>query len=365
MRNTYEFEQIKDEARALPAISPQGKDLFRKAMPEILRLVNEKFQLQSRFEIKTPDPEAMNFVQDAHSHLADLLLGIYENSLFENLADEFLWYISVFTSRGFKRDYFEKMLEGWIFAIHALIKPPESEELTRPLHFIVRRRTVFFEAGREDKPAVTPEQERLLSLLLAKKRSEAWEFVRSFFKKEPTVERVYFDLLIPVLIRLGELWERNEISVADEHAATAIIRFILSKFHALFPAVKPVPHRALVSCVPGEEHDMGAEILADYLEIKGWTVYFIGHSTPEEDILKSVLDLKPDVVFFSMAQISRTPQAKRVIQKVKAALPGAKVILGGRGAVAAKKALQDVCDAVVDSIVSGYETAAELAEKNA
>jgi len=214
MKDISDFERIKNESRALPVISAQAKDLFRKAMPEILRLVNEKFQLQSQFEVKAPEPEAMNFIQDAHRHLADLLLGIYENNLFEKLVDEFLWYVSVFTSRGFKKDYFEKMLEGWIFAIHALIKPPESGELTRPLNWIVRRLPVFIEAGGEEKPAITAEQERLLSLLLDKKRSETWEFVRSFFEKEPSVERVYFDLLIPVLIRVGKLWEINEIGVA-------------------------------------------------------------------------------------------------------------------------------------------------------
>lgn len=256
MGNTFEFERIKDESRDLPEISAQAKDLFRRAMPEILRLVNEKFQLQSQLEVKTPDPEAMNFIQDAHRHLADLLLGIYETGLFEKLADEFLWYIKVFISRGFKRDYFEKMLEGWIFAIHALIKPPESGELTWPLNWLVRRLSAFFEVSREEKAALTTEQERLLSLLLEKKRSETWEFVLSSFEKEPNVKRVYFDLLTPVLIRLGELWEQNEIGVADEHAATAIIRHILSRLQSLMPAAKPAPYRALVSCVPGEEHDI-------------------------------------------------------------------------------------------------------------
>jgi len=365
MSKTSEFERIKDEARALPAISPQAKELFWKAMPEILRLVNEKFQLQSRFGVQASDPEALNFIQDAHTHLADLLLAVYESTLFEKLIDEFIWYISVFGSRDFERDYFEKMLEGWIFAIHALIKPPESGELTRPLQWIDRRLSVLFEAGKEEKPSITPQQESLLSLLLEKKRSEAWEFVWSFFQKELTLERVYIDLLTPVLIRLGELWEKNEINVADEHAATAIIRNTLSKLAALVPAARPVPYRAFVSCVPGEEHDLGAEILADYLEMKGWAVYFIGHSTPEEDILKSVLDLKPDIVFFSVAQISRMPAAKSIIQKVKAVLPGAKIILGGRGAVAAKKALEGFCDAVVDSILQGYNAAAGLAGQDA
>jgi methanogenic corrinoid protein MtbC1 len=360
MKDISEFEQIKHESKALPVISAQAKDLFHKAMPEILRLVNEKFRLQSQFEMEALDPEAMNFIQDAHRHLADLLLGIYENSLFEKLADEFRWYVSVFTSRGFKKDYFEKMLEAWIFAIHALIKPPESGELTRPLNWIVRRLPVFFESSKEEKPALTAEQERLLSLLLEKKRSKTWEFVQSFVEKEPSMERVYFDLLIPVLIRVGKLWERNEIGVADEHAATAIIRDLLSKIQSLRPPEKPVPYKALVSCVPGEEHDIGAEILADYLEIKGWTVYFIGHSTPEEDILKSLLELKPDVVFFSMTQISRINEARRIIQRVKEMLPEAKTILGGRGAIAARKALDDICDAVVGSILDGYKAAVEM-----
>jgi hypothetical protein len=63
VKDISKFEWIKNESRALPVISAQAKDLFRKAMPEILSLVNEKFHLQSQFEVKTPDPEAM-IIQD-------------------------------------------------------------------------------------------------------------------------------------------------------------------------------------------------------------------------------------------------------------------------------------------------------------
>ena len=58
------MKRIKDESRALTGISAQAKDLFRKSLPDILSLVNEKIQLQSRFEGKIHDTDAMSFIQD-------------------------------------------------------------------------------------------------------------------------------------------------------------------------------------------------------------------------------------------------------------------------------------------------------------
>lgn len=365
MENDSKLGLLKKEAAALPELSPQAKDLFRKALPELLRLVNEKFELEEQYKESSLDTSALVFIQDAHKHLADLLAGIYENNMTENLVDEFRWYVSVFASRDFRQDYFVKMIEGWIFAIHALIKPPESGELTYSLNWIARRLPVFLEVVTSGFPTGTPEQEGLLSLLLQKKRSEAWEFVYSLYKKESSVEHIYFEVLIPVLNRIGQLWEKNEISVTDEHAAAAIIRHILSRLQSVSPAGKPVPYKAFVSGVPGEEHELGAEILADYLEIKGFTVYFIGHSAPEGDILKSVLALRPDAVFLSVTMISRLSEARQVIRKIKAALPEIKIIVGGRAAMTARKILRSEADAVVDSIAEGYQAALKLIGKNA
>lgn len=365
MENDSKLGLLKEEATTLPEISPQAKDLFRRALPELLRLVDEKFELESQYKESSLDTPALDFIQDAHEHLADLLAGIYENNLTENLVDEFRWYVSVFASRGFSQDYFVKLLEGWIFAIHALVKPPESGELTSPLNWIARRLPIFLEAATAGVPTGISEQEGLLSLLLQKKRSEAWELVYSLYKKESSVDHIYFEVLIPVLNRIGQLWEKNEISVTDEHAAAAIIRHILSRLQSVSPGGKPVPYKAFVSSVPGEEHELGAEILADYLEIKGWTVYFIGHSAPEEDILKSVLALKPDGVFLSVTMISRLSEARQVIRKIRTALPETKIIMGGRAAMTARKVLESEADAVVDSIAQGYQAALKLVEKNA
>lgn len=37
------------------------------------------------------------------------------------------------------------------------------------------------------------------------------------------------DLLTPAMQHIGYLWENNQITVADEHLATAICDFVLSK----------------------------------------------------------------------------------------------------------------------------------------
>ncbi|MCL6646582.1 MAG: metalloregulator ArsR/SmtB family transcription factor, partial [Dehalococcoidia bacterium] len=79
-------------------------------------------------------------------------------------------------------------------------------------------------------------------------------------------ETLYLCVFRPVLARIGELWEHHGLSIAAEHAATAIT---LRMMHRLQIARDPHPnlrtgypqpgrYRALVACAPGEQHMVGA-----------------------------------------------------------------------------------------------------------
>ncbi|WP_254434125.1 B12-binding domain-containing protein [Halobacillus sp. Marseille-Q1614] len=64
----------------------------------------------------------------------------------------------------------------------------------------------------------------------------ALEYIEGLFSKYPRLY-LYEDIITPAMYHVGELWEKNEISVADEHLATAICDFVLSRLDAKAPDI--------------------------------------------------------------------------------------------------------------------------------
>src|SRR3954463_10067467 len=82
------------------------------------------------------------------------------------------------------------------------------------------------------------------------------------------VREIYLDVLQPTLYEIGRLWSHAEISVAQEHLATAATQSAMARLaEGLAGGRRPVrPGVALVACVSDELHAVGGRMVADFLE---------------------------------------------------------------------------------------------------
>lgn len=99
---------------------------------------------------------------------------------------------------------------------------------------------------------------------------------------------------------MGELWERGQLSIAAEHAATAFTQRIMSR---LVPRLQPLhqgsPGMVVVGCVAGEHHALGARMVADLFQSSGWSVRYLGADLPIQELLDFVRAERPDIVALS------------------------------------------------------------------
>jgi methanogenic corrinoid protein MtbC1 len=123
--------------------------------------------------------------------------------------------------------------------------------------------------------------------------------------------------------------------------------------------------RALVGCVPGEQHDIGALMTSLYLEAKGWDVVYLGRSTPESDLLETVERERPAVCIFSITLIARLPAARDLFIRVRDKSPESRIIAGGHAAEIAEETLAPYLDAVVGGIREAHDVALKLVRGNA
>jgi methanogenic corrinoid protein MtbC1 len=132
-----------------------------------------------------------------------------------------------------------------------------------------------------------------------------------------TVPEVQLDIVQPAQREIGRLWEENRISVAQEHLATSISQVVLSHLYPRLPRKRSNGMTAVVACVEGELHDMGGRIGADFLEMAGFDVRFLGANVKERDLLEVVGDAGADLVGLSGTMSFHVPALISAIENLR------------------------------------------------
>ena len=143
-----------------------------------------------------------------------------------------------------------------------------------------------------------------LSALLAGRRSECHDIVQKLLAAPIDIKELYDKLFQRSMYRVGELWENNRITVANEHLATSITESLLNLAYPSIFATERIGKKAVISCSANEFHQVGGKMVADILELNGWDGYFLGANTPPEDILQYLQEVKPDLVGLSLSILS-------------------------------------------------------------
>ncbi|MFF9687221.1 B12-binding domain-containing protein [Streptomyces sp. NPDC014623] len=142
------------------------------------------------------------------------------------------------------------------------------------------------------------------------------------------VETALLDVIAPVQERVGTEWAANRLSVAQEHAASAIAERVIAAL-AHHPAGRTTPRlgRVTVACVDQEWHVLPARLLAEVLALRGWQVDFLGAQVPTPHLIEHLHTNGADVVALSSSVPTRLPAAHAAITAVQAA--GVPVLAGG------------------------------------
>ncbi|MFJ8941481.1 B12-binding domain-containing protein [Streptomyces sp. NPDC102365] len=168
-------------------------------------------------------------------------------------------------------------------------------------------------------------------------------------------ERVLLELIAPTQERVGVAWAANDITVAQEHAATAISeRCVAAVADATAPALaRPGTGtfvgtrkgrgggerrgggrgegsgagRVLVSCVVGEWHSLPARLVGEVLRLRGWRVDYLGAQVPTEHLVEHARRTRAQAVLLSSSIPTLLPGAHNAISSCQGA--GIPVLAGG------------------------------------
>lgn len=144
-------------------------------------------------------------------------------------------------------------------------------------------------------------QQRLLHALLAYQEDGAEAVLAHAFALY-SIEQVGEEVIMPVLVEIGDRWHRGLLSVTREHYAT---NYLIQRLAALLRTVPNATNTPLiwVGCAPGEQHEIGAMLLSIYLRRVGYTVRYLGQDLPGEDLVAETKLVKPELLLFSATTV--------------------------------------------------------------
>ncbi|MBB4825426.1 methanogenic corrinoid protein MtbC1 [Sporosarcina luteola] len=171
---------------------------------------------------------------------------------------------------------------------------------------------------------------KLANLLLRGEEQLAISYIHSVLIENDRLT-LYEDFLTPAMTYIGQLWERNEITVADEHLATAICDFIISDFE-FRSSMSEEGNRKKVMLfgVEGEEHYIGLKMAAAVFQEFGWSVRYLGPNLPLRHAETAANAWQPDVIAMSAALSYRLPMLKQSVQVLAHTTGQPTLLIGGR-----------------------------------
>lgn len=173
---------------------------------------------------------------------------------------------------------------------------------------------------------------------------------------------IYLEVLTPSQIRLGEMWHEGRINVAQEHLATTITMDVMDYLRQEMASRAGLGVRAVVTPVEGDQHTIGARMIADFLAMDGWEVFFLGNGTPGKDLAKFVRQRNADLVALSSTLpefLSNAAIAAEAIREANS--PPPKILLGGKALDWTTQGAEELgCDATASNVLEAVAESRRL-----
>jgi MerR family transcriptional regulator, light-induced transcriptional regulator len=143
-------------------------------------------------------------------------------------------------------------------------------------------------------------------------------------------EDACMELLVPMLVDVGERWHAGTLSVAEEHFVSSFVRTRLSALMAVYSHDGGGP-LVFAGAVAGELHELGVLMLAVFLLRQGYQVRYLGPNLPADSLRGPIERLRPAALLLSCHAREGLPELLAVAALLDSMAPPRPVLIyGGR-----------------------------------
>jgi methanogenic corrinoid protein MtbC1 len=177
-----------------------------------------------------------------------------------------------------------------------------------------------------EPPAPSETRVALLAALVDGDLGGAYDIASELLAEGVGFESLLGDVLAPVQSELGRRWVDGDLTVADEHAATATAEGLVA---LLVGTIAPTGGQPVVVTSPsGDAHSLPGRVVAATFAVRGLRAVFLGASVPATDLAEYLEHQEPAALALSVSMPSALlPAADAVAVAHALAIP---VVVGGR-----------------------------------
>jgi len=177
--------------------------------------------------------------------------------------------------------------------------------------------------------------------------------IREALEARLSAAQIDEEIIAPALWLIGELWQRQEITVAEEHIATEIsLRVLALQREAARLAAQRPGHRVMLAAPSGEHHVVALRMVHNLLREAGYDALMIGADVPAKALALAARRHRPDVICLSATMAGGSDQLLLTMDEVQLWCPATAYIIGGRGVTSRVQAGAGiaVCERVSDVV---------------
>lgn len=124
-------------------------------------------------------------------------------------------------------------------------------------------------------------------------------------------------LVWPTMEKLQAVYREDRISITALNMATRLNRLITDQLTTRLERKAAIGKTVLILCGDDEPEELGGQICADLFEAEGWTVRFAGGGVPNDEVLKLIGEVRPNLLVLFGTLPSGMPAARKLIDYLR------------------------------------------------
>lgn len=167
-------------------------------------------------------------------------------------------------------------------------------------------------------------------------------------------------VVVPFLNAIGEKWFQGDVRIAQEHAASAVVRTFLGRMLNSIRILERGP-KLITATVSGLHHEFGAMIVAISAATQGWQSHYLGANLPAEEIAYSAKKMTAKAVVISIVYPPNDDLVREQLLHLRRLLPeNIPLLAGGRAVDSYNETLRHINAQIINTMAALREKLIEL-----
>ncbi len=178
-------------------------------------------------------------------------------------------------------------------------------------------------------------QKNLLETIILADRKAAVLVIDHAFEQGVVSQQIITDILDPVLVKIGDLWIQESISMAQAFVGAKIAEDTLLRCLETNSSEIVLPHKGIVVIgnVEDDYHSLGRRMIISFLQASGWEIHDMGNDVLAEDFLAKALEVNAQIIAVSAMMHTTAMNIKKLRDLIDSQGMNSRIKLAVGGAV--------------------------------